>query len=137
MSPIADREAVLFANEAFYRAFADRDIDAMDALWARGEPVLCIHPGWPPLFGRAPVLASWTRILANPQSPRVACVAPRAFVAGDQAVVICHEAIAGQALVATNLFRREAGGWKLFHHQASPTPGLPEPDPDEPPPRPH
>ena len=37
MSPLADREAVLFANEAFYRAFADRDIDAMDALWARGE----------------------------------------------------------------------------------------------------
>jgi hypothetical protein len=45
MSAIADREQVLFANEAFYRAFADRDIDAMDALWARGEPVLCIHPG--------------------------------------------------------------------------------------------
>jgi hypothetical protein len=69
MNAIADREQVLFANEAFYRAFADRDIDALDALWARGEPVLCIHPGWPPILGRASVMASWTRILANPQAP--------------------------------------------------------------------
>ncbi|MFO0292022.1 MAG: nuclear transport factor 2 family protein [Rhodospirillales bacterium] len=137
MNAIADREQVLFANEAFYRAFADRDIDALDALWARGEPVLCIHPGWPPILGRASVMASWTRILANPQAPRVACVAPQAFVAGDQALVVCHEAVAGQALVATNLFRRESGAWRLFHHQAGPAPGLPAPDASAPPPRPH
>ena len=137
MNAIADREQVLFANEAFYRAFADRDIDALDALWARGEPVLCIHPGCPPILGRASMMASWTRILANPQAPRVACVAPQAFVAGDQALVVCHEAVAGQALVATNLFRRESGAWRLFHHQAGPAPGLPAPDASAPPPRPH
>ena len=137
MNAIADRAQVRFANEAFYRAFADRDIDALDALWARGEPVLCIHPGWPPILGRASVMASWTRILANPQAPRVACVAPQAFVAGDQALVVCHEAVAGQALVATNLFRRESGAWRLFHHQAGPAPGLPAPDASAPPPRPH
>ncbi|MFN7194869.1 MAG: nuclear transport factor 2 family protein [bacterium] len=137
MNAIADREQVLFANEAFYRAYGDRDIAALDALWARGEPVLCIHPGWPPILGRAAVMASWTRILANPQAPRVACVAPQAFVAGDQALVVCHEAVAGQALVATNLFRRESGAWRLFHHQAGPAPGLPAPDASAPPPRPH
>jgi hypothetical protein len=82
-------------------------------------------------------MASWTRILANPQAPRVACVAPQAFVAGDQALVVCHEAVAGQALVATNLFRRESGAWRLFHHQAGPAPGLPAPDASAPPPRPH
>lgn len=137
MSAIADREQVLFANEAFYRAFADRDIDAMDALWARGEPVLCIHPGWPPIVGRVPVMASWTRILANPQAPRVACVAPQAFVAGDQALVVCHEAVAGQALVASNLFRREGATWRMFHHQAGPAPALPPSDAEAPPQRRH
>ena len=30
-----ERDAVLFSNEAFYRAFADRDFAAMDALWSR------------------------------------------------------------------------------------------------------
>ncbi|MFM8681542.1 MAG: nuclear transport factor 2 family protein [Alphaproteobacteria bacterium] len=137
MTAIADREAVLFANEAFYRAFCDRDIEAMDRAWGRVEPVLCIHPGWPPLNGRDAVMASWTRILVNPQAPRIACVAPRAFVWGDTAMVVCHEDIQGQALVATNLFRREKDGWKLVHHQASPAPGLPEPDPDAPPQRPN
>ena len=32
---MSDIDALLFANEAFYRAFADRDADAMD------ERVIC------------------------------------------------------------------------------------------------
>jgi ketosteroid isomerase-like protein len=137
MSAIADREAVLFANEAFYRAFADRDIEAMDRLWGRVEPIACIHPGWPALVGRAEVLGSWTRILVNPQSPGIDCRNPRAFVFGDTAMVICYEVIRKQALVATNLFRREKDGWKIVHHQASPAPAPPEPDDDEKPQRPN
>ena len=41
-----ERDAVLFTNEAFYRAFADRDLAAMDGLWSRHGSVTCIHPGW-------------------------------------------------------------------------------------------
>ena len=63
------RDAVLFANEAFYRAFADRDIAAMEEIWASEAPVACIHPGWSPVIGRERVLASWRAILANPASP--------------------------------------------------------------------
>ena len=137
MNAIGDREAVLFANEAFYRAFADRDIEAMDRLWGRVEPIACIHPGWPALFGRTEVIASWTRILVNPQAPRIDCLKPQAFVFGDTAMVICYEVIQKQALVATNLFRREKDGWKLVHHQASPAPAIPAVDDDEPPPRPN
>jgi len=76
MTGTADQAAVLFANEAFYRAFADRDVAAMTALWAESAPVLCIHPGWPPVHGSDAVLASWTRILRHPQAPDIACVAP-------------------------------------------------------------
>ena len=50
------RDAVLFANEAFYRAFADRDIAAMEETWASEAPVACIHPGWSPVIGRERVL---------------------------------------------------------------------------------
>ncbi len=59
------RDAVLFANEAFYRAFADRDIAAMEEIWASEAPVACIHPGWSPVIGRERVLASWRAILAT------------------------------------------------------------------------
>lgn len=137
MTAIADREAVLFANEAFYRAFADRDIEAMERLWGKVEPIACIHPGWPALVGRAEVLGSWTRILVNPEAPAIDCLRPQAFVFGETAMVICYEMIQKQALVATNLFRREKDGWKLVHHQASPAPSIPAADDDEPPRRPN
>ena len=51
-----DEQEVLFANEAFYRAFGDRDRHAMDEMWARENPVACVHPGWGALIGRAAVL---------------------------------------------------------------------------------
>ncbi|MBL8700671.1 MAG: nuclear transport factor 2 family protein [Alphaproteobacteria bacterium] len=127
---MADREALLFANEAFYRAFCDRDIDALDALWAQAEPVLCIHPGWPALVGRDEVMASWTRILANPDAPKIECRDPHVHLLGDVGMVVCYEVIEGQALVATNIFRREGRTWKLVHHHAGPAPAPPETKPE-------
>ena len=52
-----EREAVLAANRAFYRAFAERDVDAMDQIWAPTGAVVCLHPGQPPLHGRAEIMA--------------------------------------------------------------------------------
>ena len=43
---MSELDAILFANEAFYHAFADGDSAAMEALWASQTPVCCIHPGW-------------------------------------------------------------------------------------------
>lgn len=122
---MSDNDAVLFANEAFYRAFADRDLRAMDEAWARSHPVACIHPGWEPLFGRDAELRSWQAILAGPQSPRIDCVAPRAFVLGAAAYVICFEDLDGGYLVATNVFVREGSLWRMIHHQAGPTAAAP------------
>ena len=114
-------EAVLAANAAFYRAFAARDVAAMDALWAREAPVACIHPGWEPLFGRAAVMASWAAILGGSGAPRIRCETPRAFPLGTGAFVVCREVLEERgALAATNAFVREAGGWRMAHHQAGP-----------------
>jgi ketosteroid isomerase-like protein len=117
-----ERDAVLFANEAFYRAFADRDFAAMDRLWARQGPVACIHPGWAPLVGRSKVMASWRGILSNPQSPAISCQQAEVFMQGSNAFVVCYEEFDGNYLIATNLFLREADGWKLVHHQSGPVP---------------
>jgi ketosteroid isomerase-like protein len=124
-----DHDAVLFANEAFYRAFATRDLKAMDEIWARHCPVACIHPGWGPLHGREAVMRSWAGILANPDSPAVVCQGPRAVIFGDTAMVVCFEAVPGGFLIATNLFVRQGHLWKLVHHQAGPTNAEPEAEP--------
>ncbi|HSM93526.1 MAG TPA: nuclear transport factor 2 family protein [Anaeromyxobacteraceae bacterium] len=111
---------VLEANEAFYRSFAARDADAMDALWARRAPVACIHPGWDTLDGRAEVVGSFRAILTSGGAPQVRCSAASAHVVGEVAFVTCHELIAGARLVATNVFAREDGAWRMVHHHASP-----------------
>ena len=134
---MSDEEAVLAANEEFYRAFAVRDLAAMDTLWARETAVACIHPGWEPLIGRDLVMESWTAILGGPGSPQIRCEVPRAFVLGASAFVICREVLGLQGrLVATNVFVREADVWRIIHHQAGPT-SQPAPAPaDERPPGP-
>jgi hypothetical protein len=39
---MTDSDAVLAANLEFYRAFAARDLVAMEELWARRSPVGCV-----------------------------------------------------------------------------------------------
>ena len=117
---MSDEDAVLAANEEFYRAFAARDLSAMDALWAEETPVACIHPGWDPLVGRDMVMESWAAILGGPGAPQIRCEAPRAFVLGPSAFVICREVLEHGRLIATNVFAREESGWRMVHHQAGP-----------------
>jgi hypothetical protein len=118
---LSEHAAILFANEAFYQAFADRDAEAMDEVWSKEAPVTCLHPGWGVLAGRREVLESWKRILANETAPAIACRRPEVFLHGEVAMVICYEEIEGQFLVATNIFRHEGRQWRLIHHQAGPT----------------
>ena len=117
----ANREAVLFANDAFYSAFAERDMAAMEALWATEAPVAVIHPGWQALTGRDEVMESWQAILEGPNPPEITCHGASAHVCGDLAYVLCYEQVGGGFLVATNLFVREGGAWRMIHHQAGPT----------------
>jgi len=127
---MAGHEAILFANEAFYRAFADRDIDAMDAVWAGADNVTCIHPGWGLLEGRDQVMQSWLAILSNENAPNITCHGAQAFVHGDVAYVVCYEKIDDTVLIVTNVFVQEGRRWRMLHHQSGPTSDAP-PDDDE------
>lgn len=120
-------DAVLFANDAFYHAFAGGDVAAMESLWASRAPVCCIHPGWAAIHERDSVLESWRAVLSDP--PDIRCVAPRPYCYGDAAFVVCFEEIGGDYLIATNYFVREDGRWKMTHHQAGPTRSTPPAEP--------
>jgi ketosteroid isomerase-like protein len=111
---------VLAANEAFYRAFNEKDYAAMDALWARRASVWCIHPGWNMLSGREDVMASWQAILSNEGQPRIVAGGASTYVVGAFAVVTCRELVAGSPLAATNIFVIEDGAWRMMHHHSSP-----------------
>ena len=113
-------EALLAANDSFYRAFNQRDLEAMDMLWAQTVPVSCIHPGWNLLSGRAEVLESWEAIMSNPEQVRIVSGAATAEVIGSVAFVVCREFVGGAPLIATNMFVREGIDWRLVHHHSSP-----------------
>ncbi len=122
---MSDTASLLFANEAFYRAFADKDMEAMADLWSRDQPVSCVHPGWGPLFDRSEVLSSWAAILNAPEAPDIRCVNPTVQLYGDLGTVICFEKLQGGTLVATNIFVRQGSLWKMIHHQGAPTSAAP------------
>ena len=153
MSNAEDERAVLFANAALYDAFETADLDLMEAVWMDGpgaEDVICVHPGWPPLRGRAQVLRSWAMIMANTTNISFVLTDIDATVDGDVAVVTCAEniltgmpeapelstalaatALSGGRVAATNVFRRTASGWRLWVHHASPVLSVTEDEEDE------
>jgi ketosteroid isomerase-like protein len=115
-----DERAVLQANDAFYAAFAGRDMAAVDDLWSRRVAITCIHPGWNVLSGRDAVIESWDAILSNPEQPRIVAGGAQVALLGDTAIVICRELVSGNPLAATNIFVREDGKWRLAHHHSGP-----------------
>jgi hypothetical protein len=126
-----DTDAVLFANEAFYQAFAERDIEAMEELWSRAAPVSCIHPGWGVIFGREEVMRSWIAIITSEGAPQITYHGAVASLYGDTAFVVCFEMLGENVLIATNVFVREGHIWKIVHHQAGPTSAAPPPEEEE------
>ena len=115
-----ETSSALAANEEFYLAFNQKNLAAMDNLWAKSDQTSCTHPGWNVLQGRDAVLESWHSILSNPDQPRIVVGAASVTLAGDAAVVLCRELVAGSPLTATNIFVRESDEWKLLHHQSGP-----------------
>jgi ketosteroid isomerase-like protein len=123
---------VLAANEAFYAAFADRNLAAMNAVWSETVSVVCIHPGWPPIRGRDQVLASFKAIFENDGSTAPVCEAPSCTVYTNSAFVVCRERLGNAILVATNVFHHADGRWSLVHHHASALARVPETPPIDP-----
>lgn len=115
---MTDNDAVLAANLEFYRAFAARDLAAMDGLWAQRAPVACLHPGWTTLKDRNAIIESWRGILSNPDAPRIVCFDEQVFLYDNVALVVCEEELDGGTLAASNLFIREDDEWRIVHHHA-------------------
>lgn len=138
----AIEEAIVEANERFYRALSERDLDTMQALWLQVDWVQCVHPNWTVLHGWAAIRQSWVAIFRTPARVSVTVSDVRVRAAGDVAWVACMERISTSGLdhldtalaQATNIFVRRNGKWRLVAHHASPVPvvapGLWEIDPE-------
>ena len=134
-----DVGAVRAANDRFYRAFESLTLAEMEAVWAHGEHVACVHPGWPRLSGWSAVRDSWEAIFRNTREMRFTITDVQVELRGDLAWVLCTENILSEArgnlsvtaILATNVFERRGGDWRIVHHHAShilAAPGPPQSD---------
>ncbi|MCB9791341.1 MAG: nuclear transport factor 2 family protein [Alphaproteobacteria bacterium] len=119
---------ILKANRAFYTAFSDFDIRAMEALWSGRPSDVCVHPGWEPLIGWHDIRLSWVGIFASTTFMRVAPSDERVFVTGEVARLHCVENIYSMhggatqesQVATTHVFERIEGLWRLVMHHGSP-----------------
>ena len=132
------RAAVREANERFYRAFESLDLAEMDQVWAHGDHVACVHPGWSRLHGWEDVRRSWAAIFQSTTEMRFTITDVHVEVRGDLAWVHCTENILSDtrgglsitAILATNVFERQVARWSLVHHHASHILAPRDPEPD-------
>ena len=118
------------AENAFYDALESADLDAMMAVWADDEEIVCVHPGWPRLAGQDQVREGWRRIFSGSPKMRVQLSQQVAVSEVMVAVHSVHESItlAGEKgaqapVVATNVYLRTAAGWRMVAHHGSVVPG--------------
>lgn len=117
------------AETAFYEAIERADLDAMMAVWAEDEDIVCVLPGGPRLCGFALVRDAWQRVFEGGARLRVN-VGEINVVQGPFASVhsvVEHIGIVGDdsvqaPVVATNVYLRSALGWRLVLHHTSPAP---------------
>ena len=107
--------------------FQRADLDAMSAVWANDDDVICIHPMGPRLEGREAVLTSWGDIFSGGAGLNFNITGVSAT--GDETVSVrcVYENISyGEDLsqhsvvIATNVYRLTDDGWRICAHHGSP-----------------
>lgn len=117
------------AEQAFYAAFSAGRLDDMMRVWAAdGEPV-CIHPGGPRLAGLMDIRHSWGLIFTD-SMPRSFALRGRIITGtGSERIHLLEENISvpgtsfiAPPVLATNIYRQFADGWRMVLHHASVAP---------------
>ena len=133
------------AENAFYQALERCDLEGMMAVWAEDEDIVCVHPAGTRLTGQDQVRASWTQLFTGGPQARVQ-VSHLAALSGVMFAVHSVQenfSIEGArpgdprpaTIIATNVYLRTTGGWRMIVHHASPGPSQPEPQSAESPPK--
>lgn len=126
-SPEEQEDAVLRANERFYEAFEQLDIEAMSAVWLHSARACCIHPGWRTLRGWHAIQESWVAIFSNTDEIKFTITDISVSLSDRMAWVSCVENIIDSGstipvvstIEATNIFEHVGAEWRMVQHHAS------------------
>ncbi|HEX5344056.1 MAG TPA: nuclear transport factor 2 family protein [Duganella sp.] len=112
---------------AFYEALNRADLEALMALWADDDEIVCVHPGGPRLIGHAAIRNSWAAILEHGGLH----ILPSQLHETHTLMSSVHTVVEGSTaatgepahLIATNVYAKTPRGWRLVLHHVSIAPG--------------
>ncbi|OVA16424.1 UVR domain [Macleaya cordata] len=119
------KASVLAANARFYNSFRQGDLAAMQAIWAKGDNVCCVHPGVGGISGFDLIMGSWEFVWADYEFPLdIEVKNVEVHVRGDVGYVTCMEIVKTKGSswgkqFATNVFEKIDGQWYICIHHAS------------------
>ena len=118
---------------AFYDALNRADLDALMALWAEDDEIVCVHPGGARLIGHEAIRASWAGILEHGGLH----IMPSQLHETHNLMSSVHTVVEGTTaasgepahLIATNVYAKTPRGWRIVLHHVSVAPGPAPADP--------
>jgi uncharacterized protein (TIGR02246 family) len=114
------------AEDAFYDAMQRGDVGSMLAVWADDDDAVCVHPNGPRLVGLEAIRTAWARILAGGgvdvrvaerRVHRAAAISVHSLI--ERVLVEGSRGRETVECVVTNVYVRDAGGWRMLVHHAS------------------
>ena len=113
------------AEEAFYLAFEQCDIEMMMSVWSQDQEISCIHPGGPRLEGFDSIRDSWAQIFSHEQGITFELKQKKVLIEKNIAIHRVIEAISlngklSSEIMATNVYCKTKEGWYMILHHASP-----------------
>jgi len=125
---MAGEDEVRKASAQFYAALnrmLNGDAGSMSDIWSQAASVTTMHPIGGRQVGWDAVRGSWEAVAGIASEGRVTLEDQLLQVAGDMAVEVGVEhgafslgghKVSGLNARVTNVYRREADGWKIVHH---------------------
>ncbi|MGS0741005.1 YybH family protein [Glaciimonas sp. GG7] len=114
---------------AFYDALGSADIEAMMALWADDEEIVCVHPGAPRLIGHAAIRGAYETLFERGGVH----IRTRKIHASHTMTSSIHnliedvnrsgEQVTEMHILTTNAYIKTPKGWRIVLHHASIAPG--------------
>ena len=115
------------AEEAFYRAFEQSDLELMEKIWSDDDSIVCIHPNAPRLEGHEEVMDSWRQIFESDNGLKFYLHEIHTIQDGLLSIHLVKEEVEMDdelvAIIATtNIYQQTDEGWKMIVHHSSTEP---------------
>jgi uncharacterized protein (TIGR02246 family) len=118
------------AEDAFYDALDEGDPDKLLSVWADSDDINCLLPMQPVIQGRKGVAELFSKVLSGGRGVSLS-IQHLGWIETDDIAIhhveetVLAPAAAGQQqapLYGINIYRKQAGSWRLIVHMNSPTP---------------